>query len=102
MELLEKKISELKKERKVLKELLEHLSIEKESLENRYEDITEIINMYKLHYKNEAFWSLFNTELAMIKTNEINVIGILNYIAYELQKIDIHIKAIQEEIKGEQ
>lgn len=102
METLKKKLLELKKDRKILLDIMEHLSIEKESLENRYDDVTEILNSYRKQYDNEAYWSLFNTQLALIKTNEIGVIGILNYTAQELHEIEQHIKLIEEEIKGEQ
>lgn len=102
MEKLKKKLLELKKDRKILLDIMEHLSIEKESLENRYDDVTEILNSYRKQYDNEAYWSLFNTQLALIKTNEIGVIGILNYTGQELYEIEQHIKLIEEEIKGEQ
>lgn len=102
MEKLKKKLLELKKDRKILLDIIEHLSIEKESLENRYDDLTEILNSYRKQYDNEAYWSLFNTQLALIKSNEIGVIGILNYTAHELHEIEQHIKLIEEEIEGEQ
>lgn len=101
MDRLKKRLMELKSERKVLKEILEQLSIEKEVLEERYNDLTEIMNTYSKHYKNEAYWSLFNTQLALIKSNEISTIGILNYTAHELHEIEQHIKLIEEELQGE-